>query len=162
MEPWEINGPLGNKRPLWEIHGPFWEINGPSKYSLGNIWPSGKLTAGNKRREINGPQPSLTASSRLSTGRIFIPDDPIITLASSTLVPWKITKEIEPNQEFSFSNLRMIGAIFVTLYYWNSRNLHINATNESALVLNLWTKEKAKISWQPQRPQMLFFAEKFK
>ena len=35
---------------------------------------------------------SLAASSRLSTGRIFIPDDPIITLASSTLVPWKITK----------------------------------------------------------------------
>ena len=30
---------------------------------------------------------SLAASSRLSTGKIFIPEEPIMTFASSTLVP---------------------------------------------------------------------------
>jgi len=30
---------------------------------------------------------NLAASSKLSTGRIFIPEAPIITLASSTFVP---------------------------------------------------------------------------
>jgi len=33
---------------------------------------------------------SLAASSKLSTGKIFMPDEPIMTLASSTLVPFPL------------------------------------------------------------------------
>ena len=47
MAPWEINGPLGNKWPSWEISG---------------------TVLGNKRQEINGPHNSWEITGWEITG----------------------------------------------------------------------------------------------
>ena len=47
MAPWEINGPLGNKWPSWEISG---------------------TVLGNKRQEINGPPKSWEITGWEITG----------------------------------------------------------------------------------------------